>query len=248
LKAVDLYANPDDRSEFLRRIMQTGVVVDEVHLKRKDGSEFDCARNVVARRDQHGNLLEVQGVLRDITQEKRTRAELERLARFDTLTGLLNRYSIVEKLSEWIRHSRRYHARLSIVLLDIDHFKRINDTYGHAAGDRVLQETASRLMGSIRQADFVGRYGGEEFLIVLPRTDIDGAAFIAERIRTNMEHAPLYVDDETPVRVTISLGVTQWHEDDKDDSLLVRVDSAMYRAKEGGRNRVEVVPDTYSAT
>ncbi len=239
LNAIDFYANPEDRAEFLKRIAETGVVEDETRFTRKDGSEFDCSRNVVARRDEHGNVLAVQGVLRDITEQKRQRAELEHLARHDTLTGLLNRHAVMEKLSEWIGHSRRYHTELSVLILDIDHFKRINDTHGHAAGDRVLQETASLLISSTRQADFVGRYGGEEFLIILPRTDIEGAAVIAERIRARYEAAPMHVDDDTTDRVTVSLGVTQWHEDDSADSLLARVDAALYRAKEGGRNRVE---------
>lgn len=240
INAVDFYAHPDERAGFLKRLIDTGAVEDEVRFKRKDGSEFDCDRSVVARTDQHGNVLAVQGILRDVTQQKLDRQELERLARYDTLTGLLNRHSIVDKLSEWIRHSRRYHGRLSVVLLDIDHFKRINDTYGHAAGDQVLQETASLLMSNTRQADFVGRYGGEEFLIILPRTDIEGAAVIAERIRAAYEATPLHLDDSTVVRITISLGVTQWHEDDSAHTLLARVDAALYRAKEGGRNRVEM--------
>ncbi|MCK9356725.1 MAG: GGDEF domain-containing protein, partial [Dehalococcoidia bacterium] len=162
------------------------------------------------------------------------------LARFDTLTGLLNRRIILEKLMEWLRHVRRYNGHLSVVMLDLDHFKQVNDLYGHQVGDHVLAETAGVLLRSARQTDFVGRYGGEEFLIILPRTDAAGAAAVAERARATMQGMSMRDAEGGAFTVTISLGVTEWREGDDDDALVSRADAAMYRAKAAGRNRVEV--------
>ncbi len=244
VNAVHFYANPNDRADFLRRLIETGAVEDEVRFRRKDGSEFDCERTVVARRDRHGNVVAVQGIMRDITRQKHERSALEHLARYDPLTGLFNRHSILEKLREWILHSMRYRAYLSVAMIDIDHFKIVNDSYGHAAGDRVLAALASLLQQNVRSADFVGRYGGEEFLVILPRTNIDGAVTIAERLRSTVEDTPLHARDDTTLHLTISLGVAQWSEEDSEDPLLARVDAALYHAKEGGRNRIEVAPSS----
>lgn len=171
--------------------------------------------------------------------EKKNR-ELERLAYYDTLTGLLNRRAILEKLDEWLRQVRRYSDCLCVVMMDIDHFKRVNDTLGHRTGDRVLADVAGLLRRSVRQVDFCGRYGGEEFLIILPRTDATGAEVMAERMRTAIEGTAMHAADGTAFTVTASFGASECCKDDTEDSLVSRADAALYRAKELGRNRTEI--------
>jgi diguanylate cyclase (GGDEF)-like protein/PAS domain S-box-containing protein len=245
LNIANIYENPDDRRQFLRRMAEAGLVEDEVRLKKKDRTVFDCQRRFVARRDEHGNTREFQGIMKDVTQQKHDRAELERLARFDALTGLLNRRSIMEKLAEWISHERRYKGRLSVAMLDIDHFKRVNDLHGHLVGDHVLADVASMVQQSVRLTDFVGRYGGEEFLVILPRTDAAGAATAAERIRASLQSLPIMNDARgKPSRVTASIGVAEWRVEDNEDTLVGRADAALYVAKKAGRNRVEVASHT----
>ena len=167
-------------------------------------------------------------------------AEYERIASYDTLTGLLNRRAILEKTSEWLQHVRRYKGRLSLAMLDIDHFKRVNDRYGHVVGDRVLADVSSIMQRSVRKTDFVGRYGGEEFLFILPRTDAAGAAVMAERVRSSLEGVPMHDARGNAFRVTASLGIAEYVDTDDEDALISRADAALYRAKEAGRNRVEV--------
>ena len=236
----DLYADPADREAFLRKMNERGSVKDEVLFKRKDGSVFDCERNVVARRDGQGTIVALQGVMRDITKQKQDRAELERLARFDALTNLLNRRSIMEKLDEWILHVNRYKGHLSIAMLDIDHFKLVNDRHGHQVGDRVLADTAHYIQRGVRATDFAGRYGGEEFLLVLPKTDASGAAIMAERTRKSLQGVPMHNAGGKNFKVTVSAGIAEWCDGDDVDSLIARADAALYRAKAAGRNRVEV--------
>jgi len=242
ITVLDLYADPADRGPFLRRMTAEGRDKDEVRYRKKDGAVFDCERTVVARKDDQGRTIAFQGIFRDVSQRNRDRAELERLARFDVLTGAFNRRSILEKLGEWVRHVTRYKGHLSIVMLDLDHFKQVNDTYGHQVGDRVLADTAGILRRSVRQTDFVGRYGGEEFLIILPRTDAAGATVMAERTRAIVQGTTMHDAEGGVLGVTASLGAAEWSDDDDEDALIRRADTALYRAKEAGRNRVEVAP------
>ena len=167
-------------------------------------------------------------------------SELEQLAYYDMLTGLYNRRSILEKLNEWLRHVRRYKGALSVVMLDIDYFKQVNDLHGHRVGDSVLADLAEFMRRSVRQTDLVGRYGGEEFLIILPRTDATGAATMARRICEALRGAPLHDAGGGALKVTASLGAAEYCEGDDEDSLISRADAALYRAKEAGRDRVEV--------
>ncbi len=167
-------------------------------------------------------------------------AAMERLAYYDTLTGLLNRRAILEKLTEWLRHVQRYKSRLAIAMLDIDHFKLVNDSYGHRIGDRVLSDLADLMRRSIRTADFVGRYGGEEFLLILPNTDAAGASIVAERVRAHIEGTPMHDTSGRTFKTTVSLGAAEYCSGDDEDLLIGRADTALYRAKDLGRNRVVV--------
>jgi len=168
---------------------------------------------------------------------------IEQLSQTDQLTGLNNRRSFDERLySEWKRTARDG-LNISLLLIDIDHFKKINDTYGHLHGDVVLQKVANTIAGSLRRSsDFSARWGGEEFIVMLPNTNTDGAVIVAEFIRKNIEGLTVVFPDEQSTTVTVSIGVcaSEPTVDCSVDDLLQGADSALYAAKEGGRNRVLV--------
>jgi diguanylate cyclase (GGDEF)-like protein len=156
----------------------------------------------------------------------------------DILTLLPNRPAICEILQQELSRCHRDRRTVGVILLDLDHFKRINDTYGHFAGDAVLKETANRLRGNMRPYDRIGRYGGEEFLVVLPNCDLEQAAQQAERMREKLEQQPMYVDG-AELQVTASFGVTISDGSGRSPDYFIRVaDGALYQAKHAGRNRV----------
>ena len=165
--------------------------------------------------------------------------QLEQLAFFDPLTKLLNRRAVLRKLEEQVNSVKRYGEGLSLVMLDIDHFKKVNDSFGHLTGDDVLAGVASLLSSSIRVTDFAGRYGGEEFIVVLTRTRLDGALVVAHRLRRIVDEARTKDSDGNEIQVTVSLGLTEYRQGDDPRSLISRADEALYMAKENGRNRVE---------
>jgi diguanylate cyclase (GGDEF)-like protein len=167
------------------------------------------------------------------------REQLRIQATHDSLTGLFNRMAILEALDRESTRCRREKKPLGIIMADLDHFKLINDTYGHQAGDAVLQETARRMSASLRAYDSVGRYGGEEFLMVVPGSDLVPAAELAERLRQGVAAQPVSVDGAT-IAVTLSLGVAVFAEGlGRPQELLRQADEALYAAKDHGRNRVE---------
>lgn len=163
---------------------------------------------------------------------------LEQAVNYDSLTGVFNRGVILPAVQEHITLFKRKHIVSSIAMVDIDRFKQVNDTYGHPAGDVVLHELASHIRQSIRDTDKIGRYGGEEFIILMPATSLDEALNLVERIRQDI--APMTWDDlSADLRITISAGVTEIHADDDLDELISRADRALYQAKQQGRNRVK---------
>lgn len=169
-------------------------------------------------------------------------AHVERMAATDALTGLDNRWMAMARLSEEIARARRSGEPLSIALLDLDRFKTINDTHGHAVGDDVLQHVAKTMAEVVREYDTVARVGGEEFLIIAPGVCSNDAVALAERVRLAVGGSPVDTCDE-PIEVTVSGGVTELgHEEDRADMLLKRADEALYRAKRLGRDRVELAP------
>ncbi len=166
------------------------------------------------------------------------REELRERANKDLLTMLPNRPAIAAALERELSRCHRDRRTVGVILLDIDHFKKINDTYGHFAGDAVLRETAARLRGNMRPYDSVGRYGGEEFLVVLPNCDLDQAKMQAERMRVRL-HSSAMIVDGAEMRVSASFGVTVSDGSERSPDLFVRVaDEALYKAKAGGRNCV----------
>lgn len=165
---------------------------------------------------------------------------LRRHATLDHLTGLWNRRMILEQLDRELNRVRRDKRPMSVALLDIDRFKHVNDHYGHAAGDAVLRETAAAISGQLREYDFVGRFGGEEFILLLPGCETADGLMIAERVRTRIAAEPIKFG-ELLIPVTASLGVASTQSPDIiGTDLIAAADSALYRAKSGGRDRVEV--------
>jgi diguanylate cyclase (GGDEF)-like protein len=168
---------------------------------------------------------------------QRQSAQLEELATTDALTGLWNRRKFNELVAGEVARAYRYSQPVSLGLLDVDHFKRVNDTYGHDVGDAVLRELADVVRGQVRSVDVVARWGGEEFVVLSPGIPVAGCAELAERIRAAAAgHMFPAVG-----RVTVSVGVTEYTHGDTPDSLFARADKALYAAKDGGRDRVETI-------
>ena len=166
------------------------------------------------------------------------RKDAERLARFDVLTGVLSRRALLEMLDAEVARAGRYGSALACLMLDLDHFKKINDTYGHQFGDKVLHRIARVITDQCRANDHLGRYGGEEFMIVLPETRVGGAIAFAERVRLAIAKTSL---DRNEERITLSIGVAEWRDgDDTSGSLIAQADRALLEAKAAGRNRVAV--------
>ncbi|MBI1291244.1 diguanylate cyclase [bacterium] len=168
----------------------------------------------------------------------RLKERLEQRATHDGLTGLLNRQTLIEQLERECRRSQRYQTPVSVVMLDIDHFKRVNDEHGHQAGDEALRRTADIIRRSIREMDIAGRCGGEEFVVVLPNTELEGAMIWAQRLRVLIETVELAHGD-IKFYITASMGVAHATGTSSiTDSMIARADAALYEAKNQGRNRV----------
>jgi diguanylate cyclase (GGDEF)-like protein len=167
--------------------------------------------------------------------------QLDRISRTDALTGVNNRRHLEELLRTFADSVRRADHDLAVLLLDLDHFKQVNDTAGHAAGDAVLREFARRLRAALRAEDIPGRWGGEEFLVLLPRTDMPTALAVAEDVRRAVAERPVDFED-SHIRVTVSIGCAVGLSDDP-EAILSRADMALYRAKASGRNRVLAAAD-----
>jgi diguanylate cyclase (GGDEF)-like protein/PAS domain S-box-containing protein len=211
--------------------------VEEDSFIRKDGSRLPVAY-AAAPMLREGRIVGVVTVFEDISERKRLREELEHLATHDTLTGLLNRGELERLLLRERQRAERYGHPLAVLMLDIDHFKAVNDTYGHRTGDAVLKAFAARLAEHARSADVVARYGGEEFVLLLPETSVPAATAMAERLRASLNEAPIEVAGIHGA-ITASIGVAGYPAHGTTEEQLLRAaDEAMYTAKKDGRNRV----------
>ena len=222
-------ASPDDIVEGLSR------GANDYIAKPFDSDELKV-RLQVGRR-----MIEVQNKLNDAL------AEVTLLANHDSLTGILNRRTIMEIIPREIKRVERLGQVLCIGMCDIDHFKKINDTYGHLVGDKVIIEVTKRMQHALRDYDLIGRYGGEEFVIVTPIDQVD-ATIVYQRLCDNISRTPFLIDDHI-INVTVSCGVSIYQTNDQYNESLVldRADKALYKAKETGRNRV-VQSETELAT
>jgi diguanylate cyclase (GGDEF)-like protein len=171
-------------------------------------------------------------------------AEAKRASITDPLTGQWNVRYLSMTLNQEVERASRFERPLAVLMLDLDHFKRVNDTYGHAKGDEVLRELARRVRSQIREVDTFARYGGEEFVLVLPETDLDGARRLAERIVTAVRRTPFGADGDQPIDVTVSMGAAVFPSHGSTATYLLRAaDQALYDAKRGGRDRVVVAQE-----
>ncbi len=210
------------------------------NVQRKNGQLLPIESHVSEIRDEKGNIVGAVEVFRDISAYvslEQAHRELLQLSRKDQLTSMNNRAAITDFLKAEIERAHRYRTPLSVVMVDIDHFKRINDRYGHEAGDKVLAKIGSILQYNIRKPDMVGRWGGEEFLIITPNSTATNAGKLAERIRLLIKEIP---DGDLPETITASFGVAEFSHEAGMDKMLYHADMAMYNAKEGGRDRVEI--------
>jgi len=214
--------------------------VYEKEYRHKNGHVFPVELRTFLLRDEHGVANAMWSIVRDITKRKQVEAEMHHLATTDPLTGVANRRRFLDQMEMELARFQRYGVPTSLLIIDIDHFKRVNDSYGHAVGDSVLRHLASLASALLRRNDLFGRLGGEEFGILLPATQADGAAEFAERFREYVSDNPAQAD-QASVAFSVSIGVTEFCADDNHpDRALARADVALYRAKENGRNRVEV--------
>ncbi|MEO1815203.1 MAG: diguanylate cyclase [Acetobacterium sp.] len=206
----------------------------EYLMVKKDGSQFYCEVNANILRDKNNNPTGVLYIERDVTERKHLEEELKVLAIKDQLTGLYNRRKIDEVLINEKAEADSNDRNLSVIMVDIDLFKLVNDQYGHLVGDQVLTEVTEILAKGTRSMDVLGRWGGEEFIIICTDTDLDGATVLAEKLREMIAaHEFKLVGKKT-----CSFGVSQLHSHETIDALLIRSDQALYRAKDQGRNRV----------
>jgi len=208
----------------------------ELEYYRKDGSILITDLQVIPHVDAEGRVVEILGVTRDITERKTLEAELTRLAATDSVTAVWNRRHGEELLTTDLAAAHRHRQPLSLLMLDIDNFKSINDTYGHQTGDRVLIEVARRLPETLRGTDLVVRWGGEEFVMLLRHCALPDALAIAEGIRARIAGTPF--SDAGKLSVSVSIGAAELRPDDDLDAWIARADEALYEAKRSGRNAV----------
>lgn len=211
----------------------------ETTALRKNGAEFPVELSISAfslKGDWHA-----LGIIRDITERKNFEMELKRQAHTDHLTGVNNRRHFMEQSELELSRSRRYNSPLSIFMLDVDFFKKVNDTYGHKTGDEVLVKLAEVCKQTLREVDIIGRIGGEEFAVLLPETDKYKAIEVAERLRNAIAQTKIPQPNGLPVQFTVSIGVASLTSEDINmDVLLNLADKALYNAKETGRNKVSM--------
>jgi diguanylate cyclase (GGDEF)-like protein/PAS domain S-box-containing protein len=251
-KGPEVYILPDDlhvMDDAGVRIVAADDQIDvsTFRIQRKDGSIAWVEANVRLMRDSvTGEPKEHVIIMRDITERKQLEEKLSTQALTDGLTGLWNRRAFDDALAREWKRTVRDGSQISLLILDLDHFKRFNDQYGHLAGDDCLRAVASAVRGAVRASDCVARYGGEEITIILPTTDTAGAVAAAEKVRSAVETLQLSHEgnQEGGARVTVSIGVATAFARQSEavermpESLLQAADNAMYKAKHDGRNRV----------
>jgi len=257
-------ADADRKSEALRivrlgvgRLSVEAVLRDVARIEAEENRLLALRRAAYAEADRRAEayglalagagaamlaLLVVAGItaLRAHARAAAATAQLERIATTDGLTGLWNRRHLLERLEAEAARSRRNGRPLCLAILDVDHFKRVNDGHGHPAGDEVLRVLAGLLKEAVRTSDVVGRMGGEEFAILMPETDRAQARLVCERLRRLVAARPVRLPSGEDLRVTLSTGIALLAGEEESDKLISRADAALYGAKAGGRNRVKL--------
>jgi diguanylate cyclase (GGDEF)-like protein len=199
----------------------------------------DYLRKPFDNRELRARLKVGERIIRTHEELVAAREALRFGASHDPLLRFWNRTAILDLLSTELGRARRLHTQLCIFFADLDSFKVVNDSYGHLVGDEVLHRVAEKLSGAVREYDHVGRFGGDEFLVVLPNCTSEAAREVAERVRQHIQKDPI-ATAAAKVEITVSIGVSQWSPGQEMSDLIYRADLAMYKAKQNGRNRVEV--------
>ncbi len=241
--------HPDDYEHVMNNMRShlagmTPVYETTYRIQTKDGGwKWFYDRGKVTRRDDKGKAELVVGIVFDITEQKhmeqllaRQNEQLLEMSSVDFLTRVYNRRALFEKLDYEINKTERYKDPFCVMMIDIDHFKKINDTYGHLIGDKILTETAENISKNLRKTDIFGRYGGEEFMAILPKIKKEETVVVAEKIRAMIENYS-FCDD---IRITISIGIAEYKPGMSADELINTADTRLYSAKKNGRNRVEI--------
>ena len=230
---MSIIRHPDEDEEKFKVLWNTvssGKTWNgEIKNKNNNDEDYWLHQHIVPTFDKDNNVETFVSLGTDITAKK----ELEKMASIDKLTNIYNRRMIDEFLNKEIEKEKRHSNGLSVILIDIDHFKNVNDTYGHQMGDLVLSQVAKLITENSRKSDIHGRYGGEEFIVICPKTTGKQALVLAEKIRASVEN---FVFDQIGIK-TISLGISSFEENDTEEDLIKKADIALYQAKNSGRNR-----------
>ncbi|MGB9152039.1 MAG: diguanylate cyclase [Alphaproteobacteria bacterium] len=238
-KADDFYVDIKDK-ENLDRLFDSVSDIRDVEVQMKTAQARVFTAELAAIAVDYGGAPAVLIALNDISQRKEMEAELFRQASTDALTGVSNRRYFHDQAEQEVRRARRFARDMTVMMIDIDNFKLINDTYGHATGDTVIQSVVKRSLESLRQSDSLGRIGGEEFAVLLPETAVEATREVAERLRVHIQEKPIIAGPHV-ITCTVSVGIAQLSAQDNNiDQLLSRADTALYAAKHNGRNRVEL--------
>ncbi|HYD66977.1 diguanylate cyclase [Azospirillum sp.] len=239
---VEHFTQPEQAATGLETALEQGVLRDfPLSMRKGDGPLTELLFNISIYRNPAGEIGGILAAGRDVTKQKAVERELARLATTDTLTGVANRGHFMELAEREIMRAHRYRHPVVLLSLDVDHFKSINDTYGHAAGDETLRRLIAVLRRQLRETDTIGRIGGEEFLILLPETVAADAQAVAERVRLAVAQMAVHAVGHS-FTMTVSMGLAALAEGESLQRALVRVDGALYEAKRSGRNRVCVAP------
>lgn len=237
--------HPDDRamaiSKARRSAARRAAVSFRARIVRKDGRVRWCELEQQPAYNSRGEPFGFRSSIRDVTEQVDLHAQLEAMARTDTLTGLANRRAAMETCEIETKRVDRYGPPLSLALIDIDRFKQINDTHGHAAGDDCLRALGAMLIRETRSTDVAARYGGEEFVLLMPETDLPSAERMCERLRRATERLTVPAGSVS-IKMTISVGLAQYGSGESLEALMARADAALYEAKANGRNRIVAAP------
>lgn len=218
-----------------------GLQVYETNVTTTGGEEKIVQFHKTTFLDGNGKVAGLLGVIFDRTQEKQLEYKLKHFALVDELTGLPNRRSGSDTIKRLLSESQRKGRMFSIAMMDIDHFKKINDTYGHGAGDKVLKSIKNITAAVLRQYDFIFRCGGEEFMLCFPESDAKQARSVSERLRKEFENSRITINNNQVIKITVSLGVASYPEHGTNmEDLTKACDDALYLAKHSGRNLVKV--------
>jgi len=234
------FVDPNARKELLHKLSMSPSIEGFQAILRKPGTQEAFWLDISATVMDYENEIVLYSAFKDITAQKKHEQDLFEKAVLDPLTGCYNRRQFQELALKEIRQAWRYNTQFCLMMMDIDHFKSVNDTHGHAFGDEVLKMMARVCKQTLRESDIFARFGGEEFIVLLTQTDLNGGAIVAERLRQNIEACSVPLPTEEMFKFTVSIGVVGSNCSDDLEELIKRADDALYFAKEHGRNQVRV--------